>query len=123
MEGLKILADNWAILVAMICGIAFVTAMVVRFMSMPSAKQIENVKEWLRYAVIECEKELGSKTGSAKLHMCYDLAVKQFSWIAVYVSFDDFSKWVDDALVWMRKQLESNEAVMKYVEGKNAAKA
>ena len=115
MEGLKILADNWAILVAMICGIAFVTAMVVKFMSMPTAKQIENVKEWLRYAVIECEKEMNSHTGSAKLRMCYDLAVKQFPWIAIYISFDDFSKWVDDALVWMRNQLESNEAIAKYV--------
>ena len=50
--------------------------------------------------------------------MCYDLAVKQFSWIAVYISFEDFSNWVDEALVWMRKQLESNEAVVKYVESK-----
>ena len=120
MEGFKFLIDNWVVIIACACCVCCVAAFMVRFFSMPTEKQIANVKEWLRYAVMECEKELGTKTGSAKLHMCYDLAIKQFPWIAQFVKFEDFSKWVDEALVWMREQLEKNEAVAQYVENKAA---
>ena len=123
MDSLKFLADNWFVLFAMMCVIAFITVAVVKFMSLPTEKQIANVKEWLKYAVMECEKALGEKTGSAKLRMCYDLAVKQFPWIGQFVKFEDFSKWVDEALVWMREQLEKNNAVAQYVESGNAVKA
>ena len=123
MDSLKFLADNWFVLFAMMCVIAFITVAVIKFMNLPTEKQIANVKEWLKYAVMECEKELGSRTGSAKLRMCYDLAVKQFPWIGQFVKFEDFSKWVDEALVWMREQLEKNNAVAQYVESGNAVKA
>ena len=66
MEVVKFCIENWAVMVALFCAAVFVGTMVFRFLNMPTAKQIENVKEWLRYAVIECEKELGSKTGNAK---------------------------------------------------------
>lgn len=123
MDSLKFLADNWFVLFAMMCVIAFITVAAVKFMSLPTEKQIANVKEWLKYAVIEAERELGSKTGACKLRMCYDLAVKQFPWIGQFVKFEDFSKWVDEALVWMREQLEKNNAVAQYVENGNAVKA
>ena len=123
MDSLKFLADNWFVLFAMMCVIAFITVAVVKFMNLPTEKQIANVKEWLKYAVMECEKALGEKTGAAKLRMCYDLAVKQFPWIGRFVKFEDFSKWVDEALVWMREQLEKNNAVAQYVESGNAVKA
>ena len=122
MDSLKFLADNWFVLFAMMCVIAFITVAVVKFMNLPTEKQIANVKEWLKYAVIEAERELGSKTGDCKLRMCYDLAVKQFPWIGQFVKFEDFSKWVDEALVWMREQLEKNNAVAQYVESGNAVK-
>ena len=70
MDSLKFLADNWFVLFAMMCVIAFITVAAVKFMSLPTEKQIANVKEWLKYAVIEAERELGSKTGACKLRMC-----------------------------------------------------
>nr|DAO21332.1 MAG TPA: holin [Caudoviricetes sp.] len=123
MDSFKILADNWFLVIAFACCIAFVTSVVIRYMNLPTDKQIANVKEWLKYAVIECEKELKSNTGAVKLRMCYDLAVKQFPWLAAYVKFEVFSGWVDEALVWMREQLEKNNAVAQYVESGSAVKA
>lgn len=123
MEGLKILADNWAILVAMICGVAFVTTMVVKFMNMPSAKQIENLMEWLKIAVVEAEKALGTGTGSLKLRSVYESAVIAFPWIAKYMTFEKFSELVDVALEWMKEQIEKNQYIKEYIEGENAVKA
>ena len=123
MEGIKILADNWAILVAMICGVAFVTTMVVKFMNMPSAKQIENLMEWLKIAVVEAEKALGTGTGSLKLRSVYESAVIAFPWIAKYMTFEKFSELVDVALEWMKEQIEKNQHIKEYIEGENAAKA
>lgn len=123
MGSLKILADNWAILVAMICGVAFVTTMVVKFMNMPSAKQIENLMEWLKIAVVEAEKALGTGTGSLKLRSVYESAVIAFPWIAKYMTFEKFSELVDVALEWMKEQIEKNQYIKEYIEGENAAKA
>lgn len=123
MEGLKILADNWAILVAMICGVAFVTTMVVKFMNMPSAKQIENLMEWLKIAVVEAERALGTGTGSLKLRSVYESAVIAFPWIAKYMTFEKFSELVDVALEWMKEQIEKNQYIKEYIEGENAVKA
>lgn len=67
-----------------------------------------NAKEWLKWAVAEAEKALGSGTGQLKLHMVYDMFVEQFSWVSTFVSFDTFSIWVDEALVWLNKQLSEN---------------
>ena len=123
MGSLKILADNWAIFVAMICGVAFVTVMVVKFMNMPSAKQIENLMEWLKIAVVEAEKALGTGTGSLKLRSVYESAVIAFPWIAKYMTFEKFSELVDVALEWMKEQIEKNQYIKEYIEGENAVKA
>ena len=80
--------------------------------------QIANIKEWLKYAVVEAERELGSGTGQLKLRMVYDMAVKQFPFIVQLIPFDTFSKWVDEALDWMRSQLAENKAAQSYVESK-----
>lgn len=123
MGSLKILADNWAILVAMICGVAFVTTMVVKFINMPSAKQIENLMEWLKIAVVEAEKALGTGTGSLKLRSVYESAVIAFPWVAKYMTFEKFSELVDVALEWMKEQIEKNQYIKEYIEGENAVKA
>ena len=97
--------------IALICGIIW-------FIKLPKEKKIANIKEWLKFAVIEAEKELGSGTGQLKLRMVYDMAVKQFPFIVQLISFDTFSKWVDEALDWMRSQLAENKAAQNYVESK-----
>ena len=99
------------IAIALVCGIIW-------FVKLPKEKQIANIKEWLKFAVIEAEKELGSGTGQLKLRMVSDMAVKQFPFIVQLIPFDTFSKWVDEALDWMRGQLAENKAAQSYVESK-----
>lgn len=85
------------------------------FTKLDKQQKIANIKEWLKLAVIEAEKALGGGTGQLKLRYVYDLAVKQFPWIVALVTFDVFSGWVDEALEWMKEQLEQNKAINNYV--------
>lgn len=73
------------------------------------------IKEWLLHAVIEAEKELGDKTGQLKLHQVYDWFILQFPIMASILPFSVFSAWVDEALVTMRRILETNSEIRKYV--------
>ena len=87
------------------------------FVKLPKEQKIKNLKEWLKWAVVEAEKALGSGTGQLKLRMVYDMAAAKFPWVVKLVSFDLFSAWVDEALEWMRKQLSENKALNYYVRG------
>lgn len=85
------------------------------FIILPDKQKQENVREWLKYAVIEAEKQLGSGTGQLKLRKVYDMATTNFPWVIQLVSFAVFSAWVDEALDWMKIQLKSNTAIDTYV--------
>ena len=110
------LVDNWYLIVGLIAVILMVVAGVVNFFKLPTSAQISNVKEWLKYAVAEAEKALGSGTGQLKLRMVYDMAIQTFPWLAKCIKFEQFSKWVDDALEWLNHQLENNENIVKLVK-------
>ncbi len=81
----------------------------------PRYDQIEQVKEWLKYAVVMAEKELGSGTGQLKLRYVYDLFVARFPWVARCITFNQFNTWTREALEWLNNQLKSNENVKELV--------
>jgi hypothetical protein len=107
---------NPQIIVALIIALVAVIAMFIGFFKLPTEKKISNLKQWLKYAVVEAEKALGSGTGQLKLRYVYDKAVEQFPWIVALISFDTFSDWVDEALEWMRAELETNKNINDYVK-------
>ena len=106
------------IIVAIVIVAIAIISGIIGFCKLTKDQKVANIKEWLKYAVIEAEKALGSGTGQLKLHMVYDMAVKQFPWIVRLVPFDVFSLWVDEVLEWMRLQLNDNKAAQTYVETK-----
>lgn len=77
--------------------------------------QRKRVIMWLTYAVSEAEKQLGEKTGQYKLRLVYDQFIKAFPRFAVFVSPELFSKWVDAALVTMKKWLEVGNKIGDYI--------
>lgn len=86
------------------------------FVKLSKEQKIANIKEWLKWAVTVAEKDLGSGTGQLKLRQVYNMAVAQFPWIIQVITFDTFKLWVDDALIWMRLQLENNNAVADFIK-------
>lgn len=109
------LVEYWSLLVAASCVAVGLVMTYKRFFSSPKDEQIKAIKQWLLYAVIEAEKELGSGTGKLKLRTVYDMFAARFPWAARTVSFDTFSVWVDEVLLEMRELLQSNEALKNYV--------
>jgi hypothetical protein len=79
---------------------------------------VKNAKEWLLFAVIEAEKQLGSDTGALKLRVVYDQFLEKFPVLRMWVSFDLFSKMVDEALNKMQDLAESKGAINEYIQSK-----
>ncbi|KXL51997.1 hypothetical protein CLNEO_26960 [Anaerotignum neopropionicum] len=111
------LVENWVILVVGIAGVAIGVSVVYDFSKLPTQKQVKTVKEWLLYACIQAEKELGGGTGQLKLRYVWDLFIARFPYLTKVVSFELFSRWVDMALVEMRMLLTQNKAIQEVVKG------
>lgn len=114
---INFLAENWYLIITVICALAVAGVTVYSFIKTPKSSQLAKVQEWLLQAVIECEKKLGEKTGAAKLSMAYDMFVARFPAVASVLSFETFSKLVDAALEKMRNMLQSNKSLQEYVYG------
>ena len=110
---------NVGVILGLIILAVLVGIMAYNFGKQDKETKIANIKQWLKLAVVEAEKALGSGTGQLKLRYVYDLAVKQFPWIVTLVTFEVFSGWVDEALDWMRDQLKQNATIDEYVKSKN----
>ena len=102
-------------IIAIVIILIATVAGVVAFIKLSKEKKIANIKEWLKLVVVEAEKTLGGGTGQLKLRYVYNQAVTQFPWIDSLVSFETFSAWVDEALEWMKEQLEQNQAITNYI--------
>lgn len=89
-------------------------------MHKPKEEQVEELKKWLRWLVYEAEEYFGSKTGQLKLAYVYNLAVKQFPWIAYVMTYEEFDeKYVKEALKWLEEQLSKNPNIRALLENKD----
>lgn len=117
LQVVEFVTNYWYVIVGLIAIIALVVARVKGFIKLPTDKQIERVKEWLKYAVTEAEKELGTGTGQAKLRLVFDMFIQRFPIFSKFITFQTFSDWVDIALEWLNKQLSENKNLVQYVYG------
>lgn len=109
--------DNWYLIVAIIAVLTVAGVVVFKIFKGDWKKHIEKVREWLLYAVVMAEKELGSGTGAIKLRYVYDMFTVKFPWLVKLVPFEMFSELVDDALDELAYMLSCNEAIEEYVVG------
>jgi hypothetical protein len=117
MEFINFIINHWYLIVAAIAVLVVGVIAAVKFIKRPSGERYAKVREWLLFAVIEAEKAFGDGTGQLKLRSVYDQFVTKFPVFAIVISFDRFSKWVDEALDKMQELLQTNDAVAKYVKG------
>lgn len=114
---MKWLVENWSLLVVVLCGVAGALIYVKKFSEKPTHEQLECLRQWLLYAVIEAEKDFGSGTGALKLRAVYSEFCQVFPELAQVISFTVFSSLVDEALERMKNILEVNKDIEAYVEG------
>ena len=115
---MKWLIDNWSLLVVIVGALVCVSVYFKKFTSMPTEEQIKQIKEWLLFAVVQAEKELGGGTGALKLRYVYDAFLSTFPNLINIISFEMFSKLVDEVLVEMKHLLDTNLDIKAYVEDK-----
>ena len=108
--------ENIAVIIGICCVIGVIGFGIYQFIKLEKDKQLEIVKEWLLLAVIEAEKKLGGGTGQIKLRYVYDMFIEKFKFLALMITFEQFSVMVDMALDKMRLMLSSNEKLKDYVE-------
>ena len=114
---MEFVMNYWYVIVGIIAVLIIAGFAVYKFAGLPTKSQIAKIKEWLLFAVTKAEQELGEKTGQLKLRTVYDLFVSKFPTTAKLVSFETFSRWVDEALVEMKKMLENNKQIETIVKG------
>lgn len=108
--------ENIAVIIGICCVIGVIGFGIYQFIKLEKDKQLEIVKEWLLLAVVEAEKKLGGGTGQVKLRYVYDMFIEKFKFLALMITFEQFSVMVDMALDKMRLMLSSNEKLKDYVE-------
>lgn len=108
--------ENIAIIIGICCVIGVIGFGIYQFLKLEKDKQLEMVKEWLLLAVVEAEKKLGGGTGQIKLRYVYDMFIEKFKFLALMITFEQFSMMVDVSLDKMRLMLSSNEKLKDYVE-------
>lgn len=108
--------ENIAVIIGICCVVGVIGFGIYQFLKLEKDKQLEIVKEWLLLAVVEAEKKLGGGTGQIKLRYVYDIFIEKFKFLALMITFEQFSVMVDMALDKMRLMLSSNEKLKDYVE-------
>lgn len=109
--------DNGALIIAGIGAIALAIVAVKRFISSDYETQLNNVREWLLWAVTEAEKALGEGTGKLKLRYVYDSFLVTFPWLSKAISFELFEALTNEAVDRMKELLHNNYKAKEYVEG------
>jgi hypothetical protein len=116
---MKWLVDNWTLIVLLGCVVVMGVIYIKQFAEKPTDEQLETIREWLLYAVIQAEKEFGSGTGSLKLSAVYNQFCQVFPELVKIIPFALFSELVDEVLERMKKILEVNKDIEVYVKGEN----
>lgn len=114
-EIIEFIQEYWYIVLAFAACISIISIKVWDWCKQPDNEQIEQVKQWLIFAVAQAEKELGSGTGQMKLRYVYNLFVSKFPAVALVISFDAFSGLVDEALEELKKLMEDNKDIEKII--------
>ena len=107
--------DNALIALIILLGLCAAGIMICCFLKLSKEKQIEMIKQWLLFIVIEAEKELGGGTGAVKLRFVYDKFIKRFKFMSKLITFEMFSQLVDEVLETMRHLIETNQSIAAYI--------
>ena len=113
---MSFLIEHWYVIFLLVVLCVSIYFNVRNFIQLPKDEQKEKVREWLIWAVVLAEKELGGGTGQLKLRKVYGMFIESFPWLVQVITFTEFSEMVDTALEKMKEMLQNNEKVKEFVE-------
>lgn len=104
----SVIIDNFWFIFSVLLIISIFGYRIYNFFKAPTEQQLAQIKAWLLSAVILAEKEFGAGTGKLKLSIVYNEFISKFPWIAKIMTFESFSRYVDDALGEMKELLNDD---------------
>lgn len=113
------LINDWYLYICILCVVVAVVATCERFTKLPKEEQIENIKHWLVWLCIEAERELQTGTGQAKLKRVYSVVCTTFTWVVKLITFEEFSKYTDDALLEAKTMIVNSPKLAEWIYGDN----
>ena len=113
---MALLMEYWWLVIVILAILVIAFMFLITYINLPKSKKATKVKEWLLFAVVQAEKELGSGTGQLKLRYVYNLALSKFPIFIKLIPFELFSNFVDEALQQLENLIEDSEGVKKYIE-------
>ena len=111
--------EYWYLVIAIIAIISMASITIYNWFKLPDNEQIEQVKQWLLYAVAKAEKELGSGTGQIKLRYVYNMFIAKFPAVALFLTFEEFSNLVDEALQELQELIDKNSSIEALIKGED----
>ena len=111
--------EYWYLVIAIIAIISMASITIYNWFKLPNNEQIEQVKQWLLYAVAKAEKELGSGTGQIKLRYVYNMFIAKFPAVALFLTFEEFSNLVDEALQELQELIDKNSNIEALIKGED----
>lgn len=118
MSVINFIQEYWYLIVVAIAVTSVVSIKVYKWFKKPNNEQIEQVRQWLLYAVAKAEKELGSGTGQLKLRYVYNMFIAKFPVVAMFIKFEDFSNMVDKALEELEELINNNVQIENFILNK-----
>lgn len=110
-----VLDYGWIIFAGVVCLVVAVV-FIIGFFKKPRDEQINTLREWLLWAVMQAESYFGAETGVIKLRYVYDMFIVKFPWLAKIISFDTFANLVDEALDRMEQLLVEQPKLAKFAQ-------
>ena len=111
------IANNWFYIIILVAILVVIIRLAYQIIKDPSSIDLSKVQEWLLWAVMQAEKQLGGGTGQLKLRYVYDMFVARFPTVSKILTFEAFSIMVDIALAKLNEMLANNKKVQQYVYG------
>ena len=111
------IANNWFYIIILVAIFVVVIRLAYQIIKDPSSVDLSKVQEWLLWAVMQAEKQLGGGTGQLKLRYVYDMFIARFPTVSKILTFEAFSIMVDIALAKLNEMLTDNKKVQQYVYG------
>lgn len=119
---IDLLVKNYGVILLALVLVVAAALFVIWFIKLPATEKESKIRSWLKWAVIEAEKELGRGTGQAKLVYAWNLFTKsKFGWMTAFITYSMFENWINSALKWLNVQLDTNENLFKYIYGADAS--
>lgn len=109
----EVIDFGWVIFAGVVC-VVVAALFVVEFLRKPRNAQLDTLREWLLWAVMQAESYYGAETGVLKLRWVYDMFVSKFPWLAKIINFDTFAGLVDEALDRMEQLLIEQPTLAPY---------